>query len=267
MKNIFHILLFFYSLVGSAQAQGLNGERPPDDDEQKAVQEAAARSDKPSHREAKAWFDKGVKAYEEERFADAAQAFTNAFEAQPDIRVLANIAVCLDKAGQLAEAAEAYRRYLAAPIADPRNDQYRQRLAELEALLPPPPPPPPVNRPLPQEVPASEKKAERSALSPGFWVSSAIALGCGAAVAVTGSLTLSKRDEYEASQLQDKQAKREGENLRLSTNVLAGAAAVSATVAIVFLIVEAKKRKKPDVAIPSIRVRPTALGVEVSWGR
>ncbi|MEZ4400703.1 MAG: protein kinase [Kofleriaceae bacterium] len=68
--------------------------------------------------DASATFERGLKAYAEGQYADAAEAFERAYAARPAAGVLFNLAQARRKAGQCAAAVEAYRRFLRAPTAD-----------------------------------------------------------------------------------------------------------------------------------------------------
>ena len=61
-------------------------------------------------------FSRGQQLFAEAEYTKAAQEFERAYEIHPHQAVLANIAMCYDKAGKLAQAVVAYRRYLANPV-------------------------------------------------------------------------------------------------------------------------------------------------------
>jgi len=77
-------------------------------------------------------FAEGKRLFAAGEYDAAAEAFTKAYEAAPHQAVLANIALCYDKAGRFPEAVTTYRRYLADPVEKGKNAEIRQRLQELK---------------------------------------------------------------------------------------------------------------------------------------
>jgi len=77
-------------------------------------------------------FANGTKLFAAGEYGDAAEAFTKAYEAVPHQAVLANIALCYDKAGRFPEAVTYYRRYIADPVQKGKNAEIRQRLQDLK---------------------------------------------------------------------------------------------------------------------------------------
>ena len=77
-------------------------------------------------------FAKGKQLFAAGEYDEAAVAFTKAYEAAPHQAVLANIALCYDKAGRFPEAVITYRRYIADPVQKGKNAEIRQRLQELK---------------------------------------------------------------------------------------------------------------------------------------
>lgn len=77
-------------------------------------------------------FAKGKQLFAAGEYGEAAVAFTKAYEARPHQAVLANIALCYDKAGRLPEAFTYYRRYISDPVQGGKNAEIRQRLQELK---------------------------------------------------------------------------------------------------------------------------------------
>ena len=80
-------------------------------------------------------FARGKQAFAAGDYGDAAAAFINAYEARPHQSVLANIALCYDKAGRLPEAVTYYRRYISDPVPGGKNAEIRQRLQELKSQI------------------------------------------------------------------------------------------------------------------------------------
>ena len=77
-------------------------------------------------------FAQGTQLFAAGEYGEAAEAFTKAYEARPHPAVLANIALCYDKAGRFPEAVIYYRRYIANPVEKGKNAEIRQRLQELK---------------------------------------------------------------------------------------------------------------------------------------
>jgi tetratricopeptide (TPR) repeat protein len=134
--------------------------------------------------EAKAQYDKGVVAYNLQKFDDAIAAFTRAYEIDPSPILLFNIAQSHNKKGETERALFYYRRYLEADPAAENRDKVEARIRELEAASKPKPPaplpavsiPPPagertappvavVERPLPAPAPERPPLYRR----PWFW--------------------------------------------------------------------------------------------------
>lgn len=80
-------------------------------------------------------FSRGQELFTAGEYTKAAEAFELAYEIHPHQAVLANIAMCYDKAGKLAQAVVVYRRYLANPVDAGKNTKMQDRLRELEALV------------------------------------------------------------------------------------------------------------------------------------
>jgi tetratricopeptide (TPR) repeat protein len=80
-------------------------------------------------------FSRGQKLFAEGQYTRAAEEFERAYEIHPHQAVLANIAMCYDKAGKLAQAVVTYRRYLANPVDAGKNTKMQSRLRELEAMV------------------------------------------------------------------------------------------------------------------------------------
>jgi len=76
-------------------------------------------------------FAAGKKLFAAGKYSKAAVAFTEAYEAAPHQAVLANIALCYDKAGRFPEAVTYYRRYIENPVDKGKNAEIRKRLQEL----------------------------------------------------------------------------------------------------------------------------------------
>jgi tetratricopeptide (TPR) repeat protein len=85
--------------------------------------------------EADEHFSRGQELAEAGEYTRAAAAFERAYEIYPHQAVLANIAMCYDKAGKLAQAVIAYRRYLSNPVDAGKNTKMQERLRELEAMI------------------------------------------------------------------------------------------------------------------------------------
>jgi tetratricopeptide (TPR) repeat protein len=96
-----------------------------------AAAQQAGEDDEESKKVAAEQFAAGKALFAVGRFSEAAVAFTAAYEAAPHQAVLANIALCYDKAGRYPEAVIHYRRYLEDPVDKGKNAQIRQRLKEL----------------------------------------------------------------------------------------------------------------------------------------
>jgi tetratricopeptide (TPR) repeat protein len=85
--------------------------------------------------EAAKHFKQGKKLFAKGEFEAAAVAFTKAYEAAPHQAVLANIALCYDKAERYVEALTNYRRYLEDPVDKSKNAEIRARVREIEDLV------------------------------------------------------------------------------------------------------------------------------------
>ena len=76
--------------------------------------------------------DEGQSLYARGRYADAAQAFHQAYEVQPFAAFLFNEAVCHEKAGNNEQALATFRRYLTADPNPPDAEALRARIKRLE---------------------------------------------------------------------------------------------------------------------------------------
>jgi tetratricopeptide (TPR) repeat protein len=116
--------------------------------------------------EAKAQYDKGVVAYNLQKFDDAIAAFTRAYEIDPAPILLFNIAQSHWKKGENERAVFFYRRYLDADPKAENRDKVETRIRELEEASKAKPTPP---APLPAVTlppPATEHTAPPSAVRP-----------------------------------------------------------------------------------------------------
>ncbi|MBW2277295.1 MAG: PEGA domain-containing protein, partial [Deltaproteobacteria bacterium] len=77
-------------------------------------------------------FARGKELFAAGKYSESAVAFTEAYEAAPHQAVLANIALCYDKAGRYPEAVIYYRRYIEDPVDKGKNAEIRKRLQELK---------------------------------------------------------------------------------------------------------------------------------------
>jgi tetratricopeptide (TPR) repeat protein len=111
-------------VIGLLIAAGLLG--PP------ALAAGQGADDAQSKKIAADEFAKGKQLFAAGSYDEAAVAFVKAYEAAPHQAVLANIALCHDKAGRYPEAVIYYRRYIADPVQKGKNAEIRQRLQELK---------------------------------------------------------------------------------------------------------------------------------------
>jgi tetratricopeptide (TPR) repeat protein len=93
--------------------------------------------------EAKEQYERGVVAYNVERFDEAIAAFTRAYELDPEPILLYNIAQARWKKGDNDRALFYYRRYLEADPAASNRAAVEARIQEIERARQPSPPPPP----------------------------------------------------------------------------------------------------------------------------
>jgi tetratricopeptide (TPR) repeat protein len=102
---------------------------------------------------ARVHFDAGRSFFNLGRYADAAAQFQAGYELVPKPRFLLNLGHCFLKMAMHARAREAYERFLAlVPPDDSDREEVRERLTEIERVLPPAAPvvePAPVAKPEP----------------------------------------------------------------------------------------------------------------------
>jgi len=88
--------------------------------------------------EAAAAFSEGLRLFAAEDYPGARAAFERAYQAQPNVRVLANIADCLAREGKIAAAVMTYRKFLAEAgdeIPGPARRLVERRTADLRAQV------------------------------------------------------------------------------------------------------------------------------------
>jgi tetratricopeptide (TPR) repeat protein len=143
--------------------------------------------------QAKEQYERGVVAYNLERFDDAIAAFTRAYELDPAAILLYNIAQARWKKGENDRALFYYRRYLEADPNAENRAAVEARIKELERPRPSPPVAAPSPAPLvsptpPAYVQASAPPPERPPLyrRPLFWG----AVGVVAAAAIVTTVLL-----------------------------------------------------------------------------
>jgi len=142
-----------------------------------------------AHDRAIALFEQSVAAYRSGRFADASTLLREAYALEPAPVLLYNLAPALAAEGQVVDARDAYRRFLAQePEADQRASCERRievLTAQIEASTTVAPPPP-AEEPAPAAV---APEALRTEGPPGPDVlAPMIVVGLGAAVAITGGV-------------------------------------------------------------------------------
>ena len=106
---------------------------------------------------ARASYEEGLQAYQQQRYQPAADAFERAYAISGTPLILFNIGQCYRKLGVVPRALEAYRRYLAiAPTTDPpaTANEARGYIRELEAPAPRPEPLPTLT-PSPSSTPTA----------------------------------------------------------------------------------------------------------------
>jgi tetratricopeptide (TPR) repeat protein len=163
---------------------------------------------------AKEAYQHGLQLYEADKYAEAAQAFLDAYAQKPNPMILFNVAQAYRKGGQFKLALEYYRRFLAeapqasrAPLAAEtnrwvaeieahlalerdmlekaeRDEEARQRARKMQVVMPPPAPPPPA--PAPAPIVTKEKREPPKPRTPAYkawWVWTPVAVGV-AAIAV-----------------------------------------------------------------------------------
>lgn len=134
-----------------------------------AASAGASPTDEPTVARARAHFEAGRALHRLGRFAEAAAEFEASYNLTPRPEMLMNIGTAHWRAGNLRQAAAAYRHFLdEAPAADPARRQAEQSLAELGfvlTVLPAPPEPAPTPPP-PIKTGASETTVASSPASP-----------------------------------------------------------------------------------------------------
>lgn len=101
---------------------------------------AWAAQDDPAGDAARRFYDLGTQAFEAGHFRAAAMEYEHAYAAQPLPAFLYDVASAYDKAGALAEALAAYRRYIALPGHDVKDEpSLRARIEVLERTQAEPP--------------------------------------------------------------------------------------------------------------------------------
>jgi tetratricopeptide (TPR) repeat protein len=93
-----------------------------------------------------------------------------------------------------------------------------------------------------------ENEETDATLRAPFWVFTGITVAAGATTIVLGIQTLNQSEIYKDSGNLDADAKEQGENYRLATNIMIGVTAASAATALVFLIYDLKRSRKKTVS-------------------
>jgi len=88
--------------------------------------------------DARGRFEAGVRLFRDQRYADARQAFEEAYRIMPNDRVLANIAACLSGEGRAPESVMMYRRFLSEggdELPARARDEARREIARLRPSI------------------------------------------------------------------------------------------------------------------------------------
>ncbi len=205
-------------------------------------------------------------------YGGAVAAYLRAYRTAPAAGLLYNVAIIYDKKlGERDLAVDFYRRYIAAPDADPsvveratlRVQELKAEKAAVEAATLAPPPPPPVEAP-PQQVTQPVRTGDPGR---GQRLAGWVTLGAGVAAAgvgvVFGVQAQSSQDDFEAgTTLTEKHdARDQGEQQALIADVLYGVGAAAAITGLVLVLTA------PDgEAVSGLRVAPTPDGAALGWG-
>ncbi len=92
------------------------------------AEDRAEKGEDEQKKAAREYFQRAERSFDNEEYAEAAEAFALAYKESPHPVVLANVAVSYDKAGRLPQAVTAYREYLA----NQDDPEMQSRLEELE---------------------------------------------------------------------------------------------------------------------------------------
>lgn len=131
-------------------------------------------------------FRRGMAAFGDERYADAAALFEEAHALSGEPGMLYNLALAQDRAGDTERAVVSYRAFLAASPDAPERAEVEARLVALAPTVTVEPPPDPVEPPpdVPRETPPPEVEAQPAAPPPPHVevsVGGPILIGLGAA--------------------------------------------------------------------------------------
>lgn len=205
-----------------------------------------------------------------ERFPEAAECFTHAYELGGDPSMLYNLARARERAGQSEGAIEAYRGYLSARPEAPERAEVEASLAALEAARPPTIEPEDEPREIVPEPIAPVSATPHAQVEGPDLLGPALIAGLGVGgVGVALGLSLHASAVHDAAvtepvQLRAAALGRDADGLALGANVAWVAAGVLAGVGVVWAIVEYADASQVDdtpATAPSARLSITPMGL------
>jgi hypothetical protein len=132
---------------------------------------------------------------------------------------------------------------------------------ELQIPLPTPPVPPVIFVTPAQDTPPIPV-AEPPLFSGGFWFAGGMTVVSVSLVTAFGTMTLSQKEDYRASEWTDKDAKDRGERYRTVTNAMIGLSGASAAAAVLFAVSDINRRhKKNRVAVESASTMGAGIAI------
>lgn len=219
-----------------------------------AAQEEAGTRDA----EARALFEAGVLAFDDERYEDALGHFRRAYELSGRPALLHNVGLAAERAGREADALDAFEAYLRAVPDAANRAEVEARIDELRADVA-------------DATPAASPAGPRPERDSGWilgrtwtWIALGAAAVLGGAAAVVWMSATSAYDELDqrctaSGGCTEEEIDAEGIDDRVTvTNVLLGASAVALAGAVVLFIVEGGGSDDGETAVV---LGPTSIGV------
>lgn len=221
-------------------------------------------------------FADGERAFAEARWDAALDAYTAAYEAAPLPGFLFNIGQCHRKLEHWEEAADFFRRYLAALPDAPNFEDAEDLLHEVEAQLseaaPLPPPAPPPTAPPPTPPPAAPPSSSGFSLRPVTWISFGAGLAL-SAVAVGFALDLSAaQSAFDDSSLdcarrvaRCRALRDRGDTAATMRTIFAAGALAALAAGGVFLVLDLRAPAEDREPAVALGLGPASASLEVAW--
>lgn len=214
---------------------------------------SSAQAQESSSEEAMALYERGSEAFNRGEFIESAELLEQAYALEADPTLLYNIARAYESAGDLAQAREAYERYLAEAPPDAELRQRVERRVQIIRSQPRAPQPSP-------DVPMVPEAPRHREVNAAPWIIFGIGvatLGAGLAVGILGVDTANRVNA--ASMIDGIKLRDEARTYATAANVLYAVGGLACVVGGIWGIIDVVEVETDDGASARLRLGPSSL--------